>query len=88
MARAPNNGGGIETVRVSACRMCVIENNVFENANNIGAVFKLHNGNTKITSPTWTGVYTEYIMEISDNVFSGTSGAILVENAPQNGGDR
>ena len=71
---APNNGAGIETVRVSACRMCVFENNLFENANNIGAVFKLHNGNTKITSPTWTGVYTEYIME-TDNVFSGTSGA-------------
>ena len=81
---APNNGAGIETVRVSACRMCVFENNVFENANNIGAVFKLHNGNTKITSPTWTGVYTEYIME-TDNLFSGTSGANLVENAPQNG---
>ena len=80
---AANSGGGIETVRVSACRMCVFENNVFENANNIGAVFKLHNGNTKITNPTWTGVYTEYIME-TDNVFSGTSGAILVENAPQN----
>jgi hypothetical protein len=80
---AANSGGGIETVRVSACRMCVFENNVFENANNIGAVLKLHNGNTKITSPGWTGVYTEYIME-TDNVFSGTSGAILVENAPQN----
>jgi hypothetical protein len=81
---APSSGAGIETVRVSACRMCVFENNVFENANNIGAVFKLHNGNTKNTSPTWTGVYTEYIME-TDNVFSGTSGAILVENSPQNG---
>jgi len=76
---APNNGAGIEPVRVSACRMCVFENNVFENANNVGSVFKLHNGNTKITSPTWTGVYTELI-EISDNVFSGTSGAILVDN--------
>jgi len=81
---APNNGAGIEPVRVSACRMCVFENNVFENANNVGSVFKLHNGNTKITSPTWTGVYTELI-EISDNVFSGTSGAILVDTAPQNG---
>jgi hypothetical protein len=49
-------------------------------------VFKLHNGNTQSSSPTWTGVYTELI-EISDNLFSGTSGAILVENAPQNGND-
>ncbi|MGH9560582.1 MAG: hypothetical protein ACRD3S_03925, partial [Terracidiphilus sp.] len=62
---APNNGSGIETVRVSACRMCVFANNTMENANNVGAVFKLHNGNTKNTSPTWTGVYTELI-EISD----------------------
>jgi hypothetical protein len=80
---APNNGGGIETVRVSACRMCVFANNTISNANDVGAVFKLHNGNTDVSSPTWTGVYTELI-EISDNLFSGTSGAILVETAPQN----
>jgi hypothetical protein len=80
---APNNGSGIETVRVSACRMCVFANNTFENANDVGAVFKLHNGNTKDSSPTWTGVYTELI-EISDNLFTGTSGANLVETAPQN----
>jgi Calx-beta domain len=80
---APNNGSGIETVRVSACRMCVFANNTIENANDVGAVLKLHNGNTKNSSPTWTGVYTELI-EISDNLFSGTSGADLVETAPQN----
>ena len=80
---APNNGSGIETVRVSACRMCVFANNTISNANNVGSVFKLHNGNTKDSSPTWTGVYTELI-EISDNLLSGTSGAILVDTAPQN----
>jgi hypothetical protein len=80
---APNNGAGIESVRVSACRMCVFANNTISNANNVGSVFKLHNGNTKDTSPPWTGVYTELI-EISDNLFSGTSGAILVDTAPQN----
>jgi hypothetical protein len=80
---APNNGSGIETVRVSACRLCVFENNTMENANNVGAVFKLHNGNTKNTSPTWTGVYTELI-EISDNLFRGTSGAELIDIAAQN----
>jgi len=80
---APNNGAGIEPVRVSACRMCVFADNTISNANNVGSAFKLHNGNTKITSPTWTGVYTELI-EISDNLFSGTSGAILVDTAPQN----
>jgi hypothetical protein len=79
----PNSSAGIETVRVSACRMCVFANNTLENANNVGAVLKLHNGNTKDSSPTWTGVYTELI-EISDNLFTGTSGAQLVETAPQN----
>jgi hypothetical protein len=82
-AGAPDNGTGLETVRVSACRMCVFANNTMENANDVGAVLKLHNGNTKDSSPTWTGVYTELI-EISDNLFTGTSGAQLVETAPQN----
>lgn len=100
------NGQGQETVRVSACRMCAIENNTMENANNVGAVFKLHNGNTNnscagnanggcwpctvgalfATTTCWTGVYTE-LSEISDNLFTGTSGANLVELAPQNNND-
>jgi hypothetical protein len=79
-----DGAAGIETVRVSACRMCVFADNTMENANNVGAVFKLHNGNTKDSLATWTGVYTELI-EISDNLFAGTSGAQLVETAPQNG---
>ena len=83
-AGSPNNGHGIETVRVSACRLCVFENNTMENANNIGAVLKLHGGNTKNSAAAWSGVYTEFI-EISDNLFTGTSGAQLVETAPQNG---
>jgi hypothetical protein len=83
---APNNGEGIEVLRVSACRMCVIENNTSENANNIGATLKIHNGNTFDSAPTWIGQYTE-LVEISDNLFTGTSGAQLVENAPQNGND-
>jgi hypothetical protein len=82
-AGAPNNGNGIETMRVSACRMCVFANNTMENANNIGAVLKLHSGNTKNSAATWTGVYSEFI-EISDNLFAGTSGAQLLETAPQN----
>ena len=32
---------------------------------------------------TWSGVYTE-LVEISDNLFTATSGAQLVETAPQN----
>jgi trimeric autotransporter adhesin len=79
-------GSGIETVRISACRLCVIENNTIENANNVGAVLKLHNGNTNNSLPTWTGVYTELI-EISDNLFTGNSGSNLVEISPQNAGD-
>jgi hypothetical protein len=75
-------GAGIEVLRISACRFCVIENNTLENANFVGAVLKLHNANPSSTA-TWTGVYTELI-EISDNLFTGTSGAQLVETAPQN----
>jgi hypothetical protein len=76
------NGSGIETVRIAACRFCVIENNTIENASNVGAVLKLHSGN-RGSSVAWAGVYSEFI-EISDNLFTGTSGAQLVENAPQN----
>jgi hypothetical protein len=83
---APNGGSGVEVLRISACRMCVIENNTIENANNSAAVLKLHNGNTYASASTWTGVYTE-LVEISDNLFTGTSGAQIVENAPQNAGD-
>ena len=81
---AATSSSGIEVVRVSACRMCVIQNNTFENANNVGAVLKLHNGNTYDTRSTWVGQYTE-LVEISDNLFTGTSGAQLVETSPQMG---
>src|SRR5258708_28743258 len=82
---AGGSGSGIEAFRVAACRLCVFENNTIENANNVGGVVKLHNGNTYGSLPTWTGVYTELI-EISDNLFTGNSGAIVSDIAPQNGG--
>ena len=82
---AGGSGSGVEAFRVSACRLCVFENNTIENANNIGGVFKLHNGNTNGSVATWTGVYTELI-EISDNLFTGNSGGILSDISPQNGG--
>jgi hypothetical protein len=82
---AGGSGAGIEAFRVSACRMCVFENNTIENANDVGGVFKLHNGNTNGSVATWTGVYTELI-EISDNLFTGNSGGILSDIAPQNAG--
>jgi hypothetical protein len=73
-----------ETFRIAACRLCVFENNNFSNASPAGgATFKMHGANTWTTSATWIGQYTELI-EISDNVFSGTSGAQLVETSPQN----
>jgi hypothetical protein len=78
-----SSGSGIDTVRVSACRLCVIANNTFQNANSSGAVFKLHSGNTAKNQATWIGQYTEYV-EISDNLFTGASGPQLVETAPQN----
>ena len=77
---------GIETFRISACNDCVFTNSTYLNANSVGAVLKLHNGNTNNSSPTWTGVYTQYV-ELSDNYLGGSSGAQLVENAPQNGAD-
>jgi hypothetical protein len=79
-----DGNAGREVFRISACRMCVIENNTLKNANNIGAVLKLHNGNTNNSLNTWTGVYTEFV-EVSDNLFAGKSGANFVEFAPQSG---
>jgi len=73
-----------ENWRVSACRFCVISNNTSKNSSaGWGSTFKLHSGNTYGSSSTWIGQYTEYV-EISDNLFTGTSGTILVENSPQN----
>jgi hypothetical protein len=82
---AGGSSAGIEAFRTAACRMCVFENNTIENANDIGGVFKLHNGNTNGSVATWTGIYTEFI-EISDNLFTGNSGGILSDIAPENGG--
>lgn len=77
------NVGGIELVRVGACRLCVIENNDLQHANNVGAVLKFHGGNGGAAPATWSGVYTE-LAEISDNKFFDQSGGQLVEVAPQN----
>lgn len=80
-------GSGQEVLRISACRLCAIENNTVENANAIGAVIKLHNGNTNASlAIPWSGVYTEWV-EISDNLFAGTSGGIPVDIEPQNNND-
>jgi hypothetical protein len=79
--------GGYETLRIAACRMCVIANNLVENAGGRSyAVMKLHGANTYDSRVEWIGQYTE-LVEISDNLFYGTSGAQLVETAPQNAQD-
>lgn len=80
---ASNSGQGIETLRISACRGCSITNNTITNANNIGAVMKLHSGNTFNTSCIWIGQWTENVV-VSDNYFAGNSGAELVEIIAQN----
>jgi hypothetical protein len=78
---------GPETLRISACRFCVItNNNIFNAAPNWAAALKLHSGNTSGSAATWLGQYAEYI-EISDNFLAGTSGSQIVENAPQNAND-
>lgn len=78
-----SGGGGEETFRISACRYCVITNNTSLNANNAGAVFKFHNGQTIGSRNNFIGQYTEYV-EISDNLWSGNSGTQLVEVCAQN----
>jgi hypothetical protein len=79
-----STAAGFETVRISACRMCVVNNNLIENAGGSSyAVLKFHSGNTFNSQVGWVGQYTEYV-EISDNVFTGNSGAQLVEVCPQN----
>jgi hypothetical protein len=52
---AGDNGSGIETVRISACRMCVLENNSIQNSNNVGSNLKLHGGNTNQSCGGATG---------------------------------
>ena len=75
------SGAGVESVRISAGRMIVVTDSTFLDANNTGAVLKIHNGNYGSVA-TWSGVWTEYV-EVSDNYFGGNSGGNLVETAPQ-----
>jgi len=77
----PGGKNVYETFREGACRFCVFTNSDFTNAGSAYAVFKLHNGSAALSN--WLGQYTEYI-EISDNLFTGASGAWMVEIAPQN----
>ena len=82
---AGNPSTSAEVVRFSACRYCVIANNNFANqVAGVAALLKIHSGNSNGSAGTWIGQYTEY-MEISDNYFSGTSGAFHMELSPQNG---
>jgi hypothetical protein len=78
-----SSDNGRETFRLSACQWCVITNNTFENANNVGSVMKINCANTHISQATWIGQYCQYL-EISDNYYTGTSGTILLETAPEN----
>lgn len=82
---AGGSGSGIEAMRTASCRLCLYENNTVQNANNVGGVFKFNSSNTYQSLPTWDGFYTELI-EISDNLFTGNSGGVLSDIAPENGG--
>lgn len=75
-------GGPWEVVRISAGRFWVIENSTIQNGFNGGAALKFHDGNAG-SQANWTGQYNEFD-ELSDNLFTGTSGAQMVEIAPQN----
>ncbi|HXI39945.1 MAG TPA: hypothetical protein VNH83_08200 [Bryobacteraceae bacterium] len=78
-----SGGGGVETVRVSACRMCVFANSDFLNANTVGSTFKLNDGNNKNTQCQWTGNWIEYV-EMSDNFYGGQSGAAIADWVAEN----
>jgi len=80
---APNPGsGGGETVRVGDCRLCIFSNNRIANSSpNWGATLKFASGNWG--SSVWLGQYSEYF-EIADNLFTGTSGTVMVSMAPMN----
>jgi hypothetical protein len=80
---ARSSGVGYEAFRVSACRMCVLSNNTFENSNNVGAVFMFNSANTYNSSKVWIGQYAEY-NEITDNLFTGSSGSVIAGYAPEN----
>jgi hypothetical protein len=79
---APDPGSGIETVRIQGGRLMVIENNLFTNANNVGATLKVNSKNTP-NGGSFTGVYQEYLM-VTDNLFSGKSGSQIFEFSPEN----
>jgi hypothetical protein len=70
-------------VRFSGCPYCYIANNDFLNAGPSYPLLKFHEQNPYRSEHQWVGQYTQYD-EISDNYFSGTSGAIGVDFAPQN----
>ena len=78
--------GGDENVRIGACMYCVLSNNVMENGNSVGAVLKVFESNNTGgggSQLNFAGIPVQY-MEISDNLFTGKSGAQLVEVSPQN----
>jgi hypothetical protein len=75
-----------ETVRMSECAYCYIADNDMLNAGPSYSVLKIHEQNPYKSESTWVGQYTQY-MEISDNLFGGTSGTVCTEVAPQNAQD-
>ena len=76
-------GGGAETMRVGVCRLCVISNNTIKNSAPGTSVLKFHEGHYNGSNDPWDGQYSE-INEVSDNLFTGTSGGYLTSYAPQN----
>ena len=79
------SGGGDEAVRIGACMYCVFANNTFKDGNTVGATFKLFESNNNGPGGSQTnfaGIPVQYV-EISDNLFTGKSGAQLAEVSPQ-----
>ena len=79
------SGGGDEAVRIGACMYCVFANNTFKDGNTVGATFKLFESNDAGSGGSQTnfaGIPVQFV-EISDNLFTGMSGAQLAEVSPQ-----
>jgi hypothetical protein len=79
--------GGDEAVRIGACMFCVFANNTFKDGNTVGATFKLFESNNNGPGGSQTnfaGIPVQFV-EISDNLFTGQSGAQLAEVSPQAG---
>jgi len=76
------SGNTWENFRISACRMCIWDNNTINISYQGGSKLKIHSGNTFGSNEVWIGQYSEYLV-ITGNLMQGTGGSVM-DIAPQN----